>query len=294
MPIDLPRLKPDPIPSIHPIPEHAATGSLKEVYEATKRGLSVPWMGVVTMAFAHYPSFYDCLWRALEPVVATKAFAAACQALRQTAEKEAAVLWPSDLSKVLWELGYGERELDEIRACNEVFSSGNMPYLLIATLARLLLEGEEWSGKGAEIYHSDCQYCSGRSVAYKPLLIEPHHADHCIAALYQDIMSSLELPFVNTDYRAFARWPSYFLLAWQDLKPKLSFDDYERSVAQIHERAVELVQALPNKSGLTVRELRRAGLQDADLDEILSVVRLFQYLLPGLVLNVAYMRAQLR
>lgn len=129
---DLPRLKPNPIPAIHPVPEYAASGRLKEVYEATKSGLNVPWMGVVTMAFAHYPRFYDCLWQAIEPFVASEAFEAACQSLRQAAEAEADAFSLPDITKQLTDMGYGT---EEIRACNEIFSRGNMPYLLIATLA---------------------------------------------------------------------------------------------------------------------------------------------------------------
>ena len=53
------RLTPDPIPAIHPVPEYAATGDLAEVYERTKEGLRVPWMGVVAMAYDHYPRFYE-------------------------------------------------------------------------------------------------------------------------------------------------------------------------------------------------------------------------------------------
>ena len=50
----LSRLKPDPIPTIYPVPEYAADAELSAVYERTKSGLGVPWMGVVAMAFAHY------------------------------------------------------------------------------------------------------------------------------------------------------------------------------------------------------------------------------------------------
>ena len=57
----LSRLKPDPIPTIHPVPEHAADAGLTAVYERTKSGFNVPWMGVVAMAFAHYREFYKCL-----------------------------------------------------------------------------------------------------------------------------------------------------------------------------------------------------------------------------------------
>lgn len=39
---DLLRLKPDPIPAIHPVPEFAVSGRRAAVYERTKTGLGVP------------------------------------------------------------------------------------------------------------------------------------------------------------------------------------------------------------------------------------------------------------
>jgi hypothetical protein len=34
----------------------------------------------------------------------------------------------------------------------------------------------------------------------------------------EDLKRVLNLPFVNTDYRALARWPSYWAMAWGDLR----------------------------------------------------------------------------
>ena len=46
---NLPRLKPDPIPPLHPVPEFLAEGELKARYEDMKAVLRLPWMGVVMM-----------------------------------------------------------------------------------------------------------------------------------------------------------------------------------------------------------------------------------------------------
>ena len=48
--LSIQRLRPDPMPAIHPLPEYLATGRRAEWYEETKKVLQVPWMGVVTMA----------------------------------------------------------------------------------------------------------------------------------------------------------------------------------------------------------------------------------------------------
>lgn len=50
------------------------------------------------------------------------------------------------------------------------------------------------------------------------VLMEPHHVDAPTRMIYEDVKTTLKLPFINTDYRALARWPSYFAIAWQDLK----------------------------------------------------------------------------
>ena len=286
--LDLPRLKPDPIPRIQPIPEYAATGGLEHVYEKTKAGFGVPWMGVVAMAFAYYPRFYDTLWSALAPIVGSAAFEDACIELRACAEREAAALSPPNILGRLTEMGYQDREIEELRACNEIFSAGNMPYLLMASLARFLLEGGVWQNGSAPGNVLERQ----PGVA-KPVLIEPHHADPMIAALYSAIRDTLGLPFVNTDYRAFARWPSYFSAAWPDLKAAIQTSSYEVHVGRVHKRALSIAAELPNTTGLTSTALRAAAESDISIEEVLAVVRLFQWLLPGLAINVAFLRTAL-
>jgi hypothetical protein len=102
------------------------------------------------------------------------------------------------------------------------------------------------------------------------------------------------LPFVNTDYRAFARWPSYWAMAWGDLRGVAGTPAHEAICRALHDRCVEQAgKTLPNAGGITAESLRRAAEKDAPFEEIRDMCRLFQWLLPGLVTNVAYLRAQL-
>jgi hypothetical protein len=61
----------------------------------------------------------------------------------------------------------------------------------------------------------------------------------------------------------------------------------------VHKKAVALVLALPNPAGLTSAGLVAAADKHIGAESVLAVVRLFQWLLPGLVINVAYMREQI-
>ncbi len=287
---DLRRLKPDPIPVISPLPEYRVEGACKALYDDTKRVMQVPWMGVVTMAFAHYEHFYATLWHGLGAMVASEAFVGACATLRRDAEARVAVFDPPPLVTRLRDAGYAPREIAAVRDMIEVFSHGNMPYCLLATLTRLALE-RDFLPAHAEAPEYQGRHAPDIDVPF--VLIEAHHADAPTRAVYDDIKATLGLPFVNTDYRALARWPSYFAMAWNDLKPVVATPSYSEAVAAVHADFVAAAQTMANPSGLTAQTLREAAEADESREEILEVVRLFQWLLPGLITNVAFFRHQL-
>ena len=288
---DLVRYRPEAVPPIHPVPEYLADVGLKQRYEAMKAAFQVPWMGVVTMAFAHYRNFYDTLWDGLAPLCVSNEFVTACRDLRAVAETGVPDLAPLPIAGRLAAVGYAPREIDAIRGVIEAFSHGNFPYLLTATMARVLLEGHELSRERVvtPLAERDAPILSAPLV-----LMEAHHADAPTRAIYEDIKATIGLPFVNTDYRALARWPSYFATAWGDLRSRIATPPHEALAQSVHDRAVETARKLPNPGGLTSRALRVAAERDGALPEILETVRLFQWLLPGLATNVAFFRQQLR
>ncbi len=285
----LPRIKPEAIPAITPLPEYLATDARKAVYEDTKAILQVPWMGVVTMAFAHYPRFYDTLWQGVRPLCMSQQFVTACRHLRAVTEEAVQALEPPPIGSRLNSLGYAPREVSQIAEMIEIFSHGNFPYALMATQARLLLEGHALPSD------ADPTPFAGRhgpQTTAPFVLIEPHHADRDTRAIYDDVKTTLGLPFVNTDYRALSRWPSYFAIAWGDLRERLATPSYEGIVDQVHDAVVTTASTLPNPGGLSPEVLQASAAADASPEEILEVVRLFQWVLPGLATNVAFFRAQ--
>ena len=285
------RIRPEPIPEIHPMPEYLATGQRAQWYEDTKEVLQVPWMGVVTMAYTHYPTFFGELWRGLKPLCLSRPFVEAFMDLRAYVESRVVELNPTSLIEPLQAMGYASREIDAIRQMNTVFSHGNQLYVLIATIARHLLEiGDMQGTPNADTFKG--RHAPDIQVPF--MLMEPHHADEPTQAVYEDIKTTLQLPFVNTDYRAFARWPSYFALAWKNLREKAGTKEHERICQDCHERIASLVATqLPNPGGLSSDALRQAAESDASLEEVVQVCRLFQWLIPGLITNVAYFRHQL-
>ena len=168
------RLYPEPLPRIHPLPEFLATDRCKQWHEEMKEAMQVPWMGVVTMACVHYPEFFATLWESAQPLVRSRPFVEASAALRQLTETETAKLRPPPIAMRLENLGYAEREIAQIRGMIEIFSHGNFPYLLPATIVRLLLEGEEM-GDGTEAPLFEGRHAPDVQVPL--VLLEIHHAD---------------------------------------------------------------------------------------------------------------------
>lgn len=285
----LPRFLPRPLPTVRYIPEYRADGALRVAYEDMKQVLQVPWMGVVTMAYAHFPHFFETFWSGMRELCGSAEFVAAAGALRRAVEDAVVPMAPPPILERLREQGYSEAELDDIRAVPEMLSHGNYLYTLLTTAARLLLEGGELGPIRAVTPYRGRHAPPSRV----PLvLMEAHHVADETRALFEDLKACLGLPFLNTDYRALARWPSYFALAWADLRPRIGGTGHEAACECYQAKVFELVAALPNPGGMTGAALRAAAARDGSADA-LPVVQLFQHLHAGLMTNVAFFRHQL-
>ena len=285
-----PRKKPIPLPKIIVTPEYLAKGSLKKSYTDTKLAFNVPWMGVVAMAFAKYPLFYNALWEYLHPLTKSMEFDKLCKKLVIISKKKALELKPKSLIKNLKKIGYNDYEIKKINTLNQIFTTGNMPYLIMATIARIFLD------KGELINTKPFKKKITSKISFEDhlLLIEPHHANNNLKEIYKSIKINLGLPFLNTDYRAFARWPSYFEMSWKSFLPALLEKKYEEKVLEIHSFIIKEALLLPNPNKVKAIQIINAAKEDKKLNEIKKVVNLFQWLLPGLITNVAFMKQQIK
>ena len=108
----LPRFLPNLVPALYPLPEYLAEGKLADAYTDMKETLQVPWMCVVTMAYAHYPTFFRELWDGLRPIVQSASFINHCRELRAWVEDAVMQMQPTALPFALNKLGYAPRELE--------------------------------------------------------------------------------------------------------------------------------------------------------------------------------------
>ena len=119
-------------------------------------------------------------------------------------------------------LGYSDREIAQIGATLDLFDYANQKYLILATAVAASLVDDRALGSSPS---SDARDRLPRSPVSQfepiPVMVEEHHANADLRALYDDIKLTLNLPFVNSDYKAMARWPTYLEAAWAELKPRL-------------------------------------------------------------------------
>ncbi len=238
---------PTTIPRLRPVPEHRAEPDLAALYHDAKAVLGVPWVGVVVQALAHYRPFFDRAYEHLRPSLLshyTERIAAQLrlQAWQAIGERFSIADHASTL-RARW--GYSAAELAEIRRSLDVFDYGNPKYFLLATIVHEALTSTEPIGT-ARPDPVDLLPRSPVQATGVATMLEEHHVDEDLRALYEDIKTTLELPFVNSDYKAMARWPTYLTLAWHSLKSAVDTEPYRQARQTLHHACVHAAHHIPH------------------------------------------------
>jgi hypothetical protein len=286
--------KPKTIPPVRPVPEYRAKGELKEVYEDLKKELGVPWVGVITQALGYYEPFFKEAWRQLKPSVKTNLFEDRCNQIRLDSWTGVMdQLKDPNQSEILRKRGYQDKEIEEIKDILNILDYGNPKYLVFATVVKdALLNGKM---EGTPPTNPDDLYPRPpvRSGDSSLLMVEEHHATGGLTDIYEDIKKTLKLPFVNSDYKAQGRWPSYLEVAWYQLKPFIDTAEYNSLRNTINDTAYELARTLPYPYTLDRELSSNLGMDANEIDELIEVISLFQYLLSGLIINVSHFIASI-
>nr|5H01_A Chain A, (R)-2-haloacid dehalogenase [Pseudomonas putida]5H01_B Chain B, (R)-2-haloacid dehalogenase [Pseudomonas putida]5H01_C Chain C, (R)-2-haloacid dehalogenase [Pseudomonas putida]5H01_D Chain D, (R)-2-haloacid dehalogenase [Pseudomonas putida] len=278
---------------IRPVPEHRADQELSEIYRDLKATFGVPWVGVITQAVAYYRPFFAEAWRRFAPSAKTHFFERASDDIRiRSWELMGQSFVIEGQTDRLREMGYSVREIGQIRAVLDIFDYGNPKYLIFATAIKEgLLSGRTFGGAAgdARCHFPRSPICQIDPI---PVMVEEHHAGGTLSQVYADIKQTLQLPFINSDYKAMARWPSYLEQAWGALKPCIDTPAYQAGRFDINARALAALDALPTAYRMSRDDALQAGLSEAQTDELIQVISLFQWMLSGIVLNVTHFKQQ--
>lgn len=124
-------------------------------------------------------------------------------------------------------------------------------------------------------------------------LVRKEEASPEVRRLFEDIQDSLGIPWVPSNFRAFATYPRVALLFWEQLKPTVCSEQFLRAALTIGERAYRSLSESyePVFGG---QHLREWGVLDADLGRICWELDAFEFGNPQVLVLQYLLQAALR
>jgi len=269
------------------VPEEQATGRVAEIYQEIKQTLGVPHVNLIFQAYGAYPLFLELHWKAFKPLLATSEFFSMAQRLRADAYTRMHNYFKiPDLCERMTELSFKVGARHELDQVVELFHYNNPPLLLMVAAQ---LEAFDKPVGGAQPPSGPQKGAAATRQVFeqKPVLVEDNAAPPATRKLFDEIKRELNLAVLNTDYRAFARWPDFLSVYWAVLKGATRSALYRENCLALRESALELPRELPLRLQLTVEQLQDAGVQDDEVAAITRITEKFLKILSGLTLNVA-------
>jgi hypothetical protein len=262
--------------------EQEAQGSTREIFSEIKQALGVPHVNLVFQAYAAHPKFLELHWRATKPILETQEFFQLADRLRAEAYTRTYNYFSlPDLCERVTDLSFSTGARQELTEVVELFHYNNA--LLLLLMAAQMQAFDKAVGNGGQ----GTRPASHPVYSEKAILVDEATAPSPTRKIYDDIKRTVGVPLVNTDYRAFARWPDFLREYWSVLKGLMQSPLYKEHCHAIRASAEALAQELPEQLELTVAHLQDAGLEDEDVEAAVRLTETFLKLLSGLVLNVS-------
>lgn len=263
--------------------EKEASGRTSEIFGEVRQALGIPFVPVFYQALAAHPEFLEQHWRAFSSTVASSQFFQLGDRLRGEAYTRMHNYFQiSDLCEPLTEMSFSEGAKHQLGDVIDLFNYTN-PLLLVIVSAQLLAFeqpiGADVEGQGTRAEHPRFQE--------RPMLVEEKIAAAPVKKIYEEMKRTLSLPVVNTDYRAFARWPDFLREYWKALRPIVQAPSYREQQRGLCESSESMVRELTTKLDFTPDKEEEMGLGDKHLESVLRATEIFQNILSGLMLNVA-------
>lgn len=262
------------------VPEADAEPRTLEIYGEIKRVLGVPQVNLLFEAYAVFPKFLDVYWQSIKRVFLNRQFFECADRLRADAYTRVHSYFSiPDFCQQMTELSLSVGGRRELAHATELFVYNDPLLLLTAAYQARAFEGDgaplRASGGGAvhPVYSKS------------PIQMDERSAPPEVKKIYEEIKAALQLPFLNPEYRAFARWPDFLKFYWATLKPALSHPLYEVYKIHMRESALNLAGQLPMVS-VSVQALQEAEVPQQEINGAMKVTEALLDVFAGLVLNV--------
>lgn len=267
---------------LHLLSEEAIDDGTRQLLAKIRHSLGLPALFIYYPALAAYPLFLRLHWQMMCSVVETANFFACGDRLRADAyTRTHNYLHIPDLCAWLGQSRLSVAARQELATSLDLFHYAN-PLLLLLFCAQLqALEGPIGEAKGT------VQAAVHPTYVESPLLGVEENMPAAVRRRYEEIRRVLEMPYVNVEYEAMARYPDFLNFYWELLKGLLQSPLYQESQYGIRETAWNLARELPGPLELSVDQLLEAGMKQEEIASVARILELFVKNLSGLLMNVA-------
>ncbi len=264
------------------VPEAAADDPTGRIFSEIKQALGLPLVRLFYPALAVYPQFLQLHWKMVKPVVASGEFFACADRLRADAYTRVHnYLRVPDLCVGLEPSRFSAGARQELTNAVELFHYKNPLLLLLFSAQVQALEGPVGEAK------PDIRPPVHPVYRDRPVVVEEENAAAPVRHRYEEIRRVLELPYVNSEYEAMARFPDFLHAYWELLKSLLQSPLYQECQYGVQESAWSLTRELPGPLELPVEQLLDAGMKQEDIASVARILELFVKNLSSLLMNVA-------
>jgi hypothetical protein len=264
------------------IPEDAADPPTRQIFADIRQALGLPMLRTFFPALAAYPQFLQLHWKMIKPVAQTREFFACADRLRADAYTRAHnYLRIPDLCACLKEARFSPCARRELTGTMELFHYGNPLLLLIFSAQMQALEGPVGEERPRTLLTAYPVF------GYRPALVEEKNATPPVRHRYDEIRRVLELPYVNAEYEAMARFPDFLNLYWELIKSLLPSPLYQECQYGMRDTAWNLARELPGPLELPLEQFTDAGMRQGEIASLARILQLFLKNLGGLLIDVA-------
>ncbi len=258
-------------------------GTTRAVYREMEEALGIPPVALFFPALGVYPGFLPVMWKRVRPTVVSREFFHAAERVRADAYTRVYNYFPvPDLGAVMTDLKFSPGAREELTDVVEMFHYRDPLLLLLFSLVAQAMEGPVGQARKPSSENLHATYRTA------PVLIDEAIAPAPIRKIYDELRRTLQLPWVNTEYAALARWPDFLSTYWNLLTSMLQSPLYGEWEYTTREVAWSLAHELPGPVELPPEQLREEGsMSDSDIASVARLTLTFIGNLSGLVLHIS-------
>jgi hypothetical protein len=240
--------------------EDEATGSIKGIFDDIRNALRIPFVPPFFTTLAYRPDYLQLAWAQLHPNAQTAYFEGMADEIRALAVGRASAMGAApplegEVARALRTLHYMDAKMLVAVTALRAATTGQRP-----RMTQLPQEMKR-------------QFVTGPPADMGTVVVLPADTTAAeVQTVFSDIRTTFGSPIVGSDFRVLAQWPEILSAAWSAFKPALDSDGYRAAMRELRLAAEEAVLGLPFRMELNPHTLRHAGLTEADIDWVRSVL----------------------